>query len=157
MDKDEIILNGFLSEAELQNISLRHGYLMEDKDYLFLSDKSHPLKKIISIDLSLKIVSFKSIITADNKLNFFEGVKQFTIKYNDDNDDEIDLIKTAPFNGSFITPLRENMKNIAVNLVYGYFYVASDYIIDYYISYFLKYGIKPSNKNTKYDSESEFY
>ncbi|SHI71512.1 hypothetical protein [Clostridium intestinale] len=157
MDTEEILLNGFLTEEELQNISLRRGYLMEDKDYLFLSDKSYPLKKLISIDLSLKIVSFKSLLTADSKINYFEGVKEFKIAYADDNDDEINLTKKAPFNGSFITPLRESLKNVQVHLIHGYFYVADTNIIDYYISYFLKYGVKPNSQTSRYDTDSEFY
>lgn len=157
MEQEEILIGGFLTEEQIKSLSLRQGYLMEDKDYLFLSNKSYPISELISIDLSLEIVSIKTIVTADSKINYFEGVKRFKIKYKDDTDQEIDLIKKAAFNGSFMTALKESSKNIQVHLLHGYFYIADDHTIDYYISYFLKHGIKPSASNIKYNSDSEYY
>ncbi|MBL4932724.1 hypothetical protein [Clostridium paridis] len=140
MEESKIKVSGFLTPEELNNISLSQGSLFQDKDNLFLSQKSNPLKALTQVNMSMKILSFETIECAKEKLLFFEGIKKFKIEYNDIHDELVQLNKSVSVNGCIKVPLNFYVNALYSRLIKGYFYIADSFTINYYICFFVGYS-----------------
>ena len=158
MEEGKIKISGFLTPEELNNISLSQGSLFQDKDNLFLSQKSNPLKVLNQVNMSMRLLSFETIECATEKLIFFEGVKKFKIEYNDIHDETVELNKSSSVNGCVKIPLNFSVSNLYSRLVKGYFYIADSFTINYYICFFVGYSTsrnESSSKSSIYSSKKK--